>query len=94
MSLVVPSWIVIPWKEWPEPEIWTWKQEQITIFKKSKDWPSAKVKLTCLQNLSVMVAAVPDCLRQIPAQARDRCCVEFAASDLETIRNHCRTGPL
>ncbi|CAL1161109.1 unnamed protein product [Cladocopium goreaui] len=26
------------------------------------------VKLTCLQNLSVMVAAVPDCLRQIPAQ--------------------------
>jgi len=26
------------------------------------------VKLTCLQNLSVMVSAVPDCLRQIPAQ--------------------------
>eukprot|EP00913_Durusdinium_trenchii_P008714 g8185.t1 len=26
------------------------------------------VRLTCLQNLSVMVAAVPDCLRQIPEQ--------------------------
>ena len=28
----------------------------------------SEVKLTCLQNLSVMVSAVPDCLRQIPAQ--------------------------
>ena len=36
MSLVVPSWILKPWKEWPGPEIWTWKQEQITIFKKIK----------------------------------------------------------
>ena len=31
----------------------------------------AEVRLTCLQNLSVMVAAVPDCLRQIPAQVWD-----------------------
>lgn len=49
----------------------TWNSGEFEVFSGSKSLQSwSQVRLTCLQNLSVMVSAVPDCLRQIPLQER------------------------